>query len=136
MLPNKFSLKIICFWVSAKFVTRPLTLMTSSDLHWLSRFMVDDHILYLGLIWVCIPKLSFMGAVVNILYENKWFLPFFSEKMDRKRDRGTPENGDMQVFSIRILFSTLIDTTMQLRIYLNFSNRKYINWHTYGLLLI
>ena len=54
-----------------------------------------------------------MGAVVNILYENKWFLPFFSEKMDQKRGPRTPENGDMQVFSIRILFSTLIDASLK-----------------------
>ena len=39
-----------------------------------------------------------MDAVVNILCEKKRFLPFFSEKMDRKSDRGTPENGDMRVF--------------------------------------
>ena len=29
-------------------------------------------------------------------YKKKnWFLPFFSEKMDREEDRGTPENDDM-----------------------------------------
>ena len=38
---------------------------------------------------------------------------FFSEKMGRKEDRGTPENGNMQVFSIRILFSTLIDASLK-----------------------
>ena len=38
---------------------------------------------------------------------------FFSEEMGRKEDRGTPENGDMQVFSIRILFSTLIDASLK-----------------------
>ena len=60
---------------------------------------------------MCIPKIVFLDAVVNILYE--FFLPFFNEKMDRKRDCGTPENCDMQVFSIRILFSTLIDASLK-----------------------
>ena len=54
-----------------------------------------------------------MGAVVNILYEKNWFLPIFSEKMDQKMDRGTPENVDMQVFSIRNLFSTPIDASLK-----------------------
>ena len=40
-------------------------------------------------------------------------MPYFSEKIDRKEDHGTPENGDMQVFSIRILFSTLIDASLK-----------------------
>ena len=33
--------------------------------------------------------------------------------MDREEDRGTPENDDMQVFSMRILFPTLIDASLK-----------------------
>ena len=40
-------------------------------------------------------------------------MQFLSEKMDRKEDRGTLVNGDMQVFSIRILFFTLIDASLK-----------------------
>ena len=58
--------------------------------------MVDDDVLYLGLIWVWILQIVFMGAVVKISYEKYWFLPFSVKKLTKKRDRGTPENGDMQ----------------------------------------
>ena len=33
--------------------------------------------------------------------------------MDQKEDHGTPENGDMPVFAIRIFFSTLIDASLK-----------------------
>ena len=71
-------MKIVCFWVLAQFVTWPLT---SSELQWPSltfNVMVDDHILYLGLIWVCIPKIVFLDAVVNILYD--FFFAIFQWK--------------------------------------------------------
>ena len=40
-------------------------------------------------------------------------MQFSGEKKDRKDDHGSPENGDMQVLSIRILFSTLIDASLK-----------------------
>ena len=40
-------------------------------------------------------------------------MQFVSEKIVRKGDRGTPENGDMQDLSIRLLFSTLIDASLK-----------------------
>ena len=76
--PIKFYLKIICYWPIAEFVTRPLTF---SDIWWppvTFKVKVYDHILFQGLISVCIPK------------------------MVKEEGRGTPENGDMKVFSIRI----------------------------------
>ena len=61
-----------------------------------------------------------MADIANISYiikketeKNNRFFAIFNEKIHRKEDRGTPENGDMQVFSIRILFSTLIDASLK-----------------------
>ena len=57
-------------------------------------------------------KIAFMGAVVKI-HMKKMIFAIFQWKMDQKEDRGSPENGDMQVFSIRILFSTLVDASLK-----------------------
>ena len=57
----------------------------------------DGHILYLGLIWVYIPNIILLGAVVR--YDKKDLnVAFFSVKIDQREGQGTPAIGDMQLF--------------------------------------
>ena len=59
-------------------------------------------------------KKLFMADIANISYiikketeKNNRFFAIFNEKIHRKEDRGTPENGDMQVLLSKSYFLPL-----------------------------
>ena len=60
------------------------------------------------------PQKLFMADIANISYiikkkteKNNRFFAIFNEKIHRKEDRGTPENGDMQVLLSKSYFLPL-----------------------------